>query len=175
MPTDERFRSSVLAGLVASLVLVHAACSCHEHPLYDHDINQFDTWYLGNANTQRPYPGGPQPDETDPDPVHIDVAVELRQREGVDEAVLRALWTGDEGDHDLTGELLAGDGSQIGVFQPVGGDVWELALDARELEGRLGVGLQAAFRCDEEELVLALDEELARGLASARVEAGVKQ
>jgi len=96
-------------------------CECIDHPLYDVNVNRFDTWYLGGGNSQfRPFRQG----DLDPDAL-FDGEILLAPQD--DRVHLRVLLDATEPEAVL-GEVRVG-ARVLGELGHVGGDVLELDLD----------------------------------------------
>ncbi|MBC8071857.1 MAG: hypothetical protein IAG13_26255 [Deltaproteobacteria bacterium] len=117
-PRTHHSRALLLVLMLAPL----ADCKCIEHPLYDAEVNRFDTWYLGGGNTQyRPFRAGEVPRDTT---LEVELALDHGSDEGV---VVRALVVEAVDREDLVGELLL-DGHPIAQFE---------ALDDEQLVARM--------------------------------------
>lgn len=91
-------RSVLPLAILVALASV-GSCRCDEHPLYDANVNRFDTFYLGGGNSQtRPF----RSVQYDPDATF---AVELRHRHEGPQVVIAARLFADA-PADLEGEVL---------------------------------------------------------------------
>lgn len=118
-----RSPSSAVAALTLASVFVLVDCKCIDHPLYDKDVNRFDTYYLGGGNSQfRPFRAARIDDDA---PFSVDLVVASVDADTVH---LRA-WI-DAADPDaIEATLGTSDGREIGAFERNGDDMLDLAVD----------------------------------------------
>lgn len=149
------------------LVLLAASvgldCRCIEHPLYDANVNRFDSFYLGGGNSQyRPFRRG----EVPPDAT-LDVDLVLDHDSSPPR--LRMLVVDRVGEGEVDGELVIDD-VPVGVFATVDDDQLALELSDETL-ARLAAGSQVHARVGDgtsEDVVVELDvAEITRVLGDA--------